>query len=138
MMRQDQCRRLPRRGVTSVEFAMTAPILFLLLLAAFEFSRVYALYHTCEIAAAEGARRGIVPGATAADCQTAAADELTLVGIKNYTVTVSPSTILTNTETISVTANVPVTLANGYILPRFFLGKTLSKTITLPREQTIQ
>lgn len=133
-----QKRQLQRRGATTVEFAMTAPLLFLLLLGAFEFSRVYVLYHTCEIAAAEGARRGIVPGATAADCQTAAADELGLVGVKDYTVTVSPSTILTDTETISVTTNVPITLANGYMLPRFFVGKTLSKTITLPREQAIK
>lgn len=125
------------RGATSVEFAFTAPILFFLAMGAVEFSRAYVIYHTCEIAAAEGAREGILPGATAADCQAAATRELAIIGVSDYEVAVSPTEILPSTETVSVTTRVPMTMANGYILPQFFLGRTITKTITLPREQSI-
>ena len=86
MLRKNKAIPSQRCGVATVEFALTAPILFLMILGAFEFSRAYVLYNTCEIAAAEGARQGILPGATAADCQAAAASELSYIGVQDFTV----------------------------------------------------
>ena len=56
-------RHAGRRGATTVEFAMTAPVLFLFLFAAMEFSRYNMVSQTATNAAFEGARQCIVPGA---------------------------------------------------------------------------
>ena len=50
-----------------MEFAITAPIFFLFLLAAFEFGWLNVMRHTADNAAYEAARTAIVPGATAAE-----------------------------------------------------------------------
>ena len=69
-----------RRGTTTVEFALTAPIVFFLLMGAIELSRANMLRHTTVVAATEGARNGIIPGATSAECHQAAVNELDASG----------------------------------------------------------
>jgi len=123
-----------RRGATAVEFALAAPILFLFVFASVEFARANMIFNTIENAAYEGARRGVVPGATEPDCKAATQTLLDIVGIKNSTVTVDPTTINESTESVTVTVDVPMTVSNGYVASHFFLGKTLSVSITLPRE----
>ena len=54
-----------RAGATAVEFAIVAPIFFLIMLASFEFSRLNVIRHTADNAAYEAARHAMVPGATA-------------------------------------------------------------------------
>ncbi|QDU88132.1 TadE-like protein [Pirellulimonas nuda] len=126
----------PRRGATVVEFALTAPLLFMFAFASIEFSRANMLVHTAKIAATEGARRGIVPGATAEDCRAAAQGELDILGFVGGTVTVTPATISDATPEVNVTVSVPVDVRNGYVLPRFFLGSTVTRSINLQREVT--
>jgi hypothetical protein len=123
-----------RRGATAVEFALTAPILFLLVLSAIEFSRANMLVHTASIAATEAARHSILPGATAAECKSACLKELAMLGISDAEVTVSPSTIDDDTKQVTINLEVPVSMKNGYVLPRFFLGKKVFKSVTLQRE----
>lgn len=129
-------RNAPRRwGSTTVEFSLVAPVLFLMVFASIEFSRAVMLRHTCDIAAAEGARHGILPGATAAECRTRALAELSVLGVRGATATVSPTT-LSNTDTeVTVTVSVPID-TNGYIFPRFFIGKSIRSVVTLQREKT--
>lgn len=123
-----------RSGATTVEFALTAPLLFLLFFAGIEFSRANMLLHTAAIAATEGARRGIISGATADECQQAAVNELGTIGVRNAKVIVSPSTINDDTEMISVGVMIPMDLSNGYVTPRFFLGKKVIKVVSITRE----
>ena len=123
-----------RSGATAVEFALVVPILLLFVFTALEFSRANMLRNTIENAAFEGARQGIIPGATASDAKTAAEDLVNSLQINDSTVTVSPSTIVASTEFVTVTVTAPMTMANHYVTPRFFLGKTPSASITLPRE----
>jgi len=127
-----RCRR--RRGATAVEFAITAPILFLFMFASFEFSRVIMLRNTIENAACEGARRGIVPGATALACEQAAQQLLDIVRVNNSTVDATPDPIMPNTEEVTVDVTVPLDVSNGYLLPRYFLGREIHATITLARQ----
>ena len=54
-----------RTGAVMVEFVIVAPLLFLFFFAAFEFCRVAMIRHTADNAVYEGARIGIIPGATA-------------------------------------------------------------------------
>lgn len=124
-----------RRGATTVEFALVAPVLFMMVFATIEFSRAVMLRHTCDIAAAEGARHGILPGSTAAECRSLALAELSVLGVRGATATVTPSTIRNTDAEVTVTVSVPID-TNGYIFPRFFLGRTMRTAVTLQREKT--
>lgn len=123
-----------RRGATAVEFALTAPILFMLVLGAIEFSRANILVHTASIAATEAARKSIVPGATSAEVRQAALDQLAIVGIRDATITTEPADIVEDTPQVTVNLSVPVSMRNGYLLPRVFLGRSVFKSVTLQRE----
>ncbi|MDC0936107.1 TadE/TadG family type IV pilus assembly protein [Pirellulales bacterium] len=132
--RPDTLRPASRRGVAAVEFALTAPILFLLVMGAIEFSRANMLAHTTTIAAVEAARVGIVPGATSDECRAAAAAELAVIGVTDFEVVVTPSVMTDGTTQVQLNLTVPVNVANGYVTPKFFLGKRIFKTVTLQRE----
>src|SRR6185295_7284523 len=82
-----------RRGAVAVEFAITAPIFFLFLLAAFEFGWMNVIRHTADNAAYEAARAAMVPGATAAEAKTKANSILGVVGARGAIVTVTPATL---------------------------------------------
>lgn len=126
-------RKVVRRGATLVEFAFAAPILIVFSLTLIELARLFTIQNTVENAAMEGARRGIVPGATASSVQSAAKDVLTAVRIQNSRVEVSPAVITLLSPTITVTVHAPVS-GNTWIPSRFFQGSELSKSITLSRE----
>jgi Flp pilus assembly protein TadG len=118
-----------------VEFAFTAPIFFLFIFGCVEFARVHMIQAAIENAAFEGARRGIIPGATSANCEASTSTLLNYAGLQDATITVSPTVIDVTTEEVSVTVDVPMTVENGIGLTGYLTGKTLSRTITLPREQ---
>jgi len=121
-------------GMVSVEFALTAPILFLLIFGAIEFTRANMLMHTTSLAATEGARRAIVAGATSSDVDQAVRAELSNIGITNADVFIDPAVITADTEVVAVGVGVPVDSSNGYLIPRFFLGKKLVKATSMTRE----
>ncbi len=127
-------RQASRRGAAVVEFALTAPILFMLFMAAIEMSRANMLMHTSSIAATEAARRGIIAGATAAEVRDKALSELKAVGVVDAMVEVLPRDIVDETPQVTVNLHIPVTTRNGYGLARLFLGKEIFKSVTLQRE----
>jgi len=127
------CRKTNRRGAATVEFALTVPLLFLFFFAGLEFSRAMVVRNNIQSSAMTGARTGILPGATAAECELAAQQMLDAALIKDATITVEPATIEPSTQNISVTISVPLS-SNTLPMSRFVLGTTLSQTITLRRE----
>ena len=127
------CRN-PRQGAVTVEFAIAAPVLLMFVFASIEFSRVNMIRNTIENAAYEGARRGVLSGATAANCAAVTQDLLDIVGVADSTITVTPPVIQANTEEVTVTVEVPMTVSNGYVTPKYYLGRTLRTSVTLPRE----
>jgi Flp pilus assembly protein TadG len=122
-----------RSGTTTVEFAIVAPLVFLFFFAAIEYARMTMIRHGTELAAYEGARRGIVPGATVADIVTCANRVLATVGARNATVVVSPSPITAQASHITVDIQVPLD-DNGWIAPHFLSGQNLQRAFTLRRE----
>jgi Flp pilus assembly protein TadG len=134
-MKRKMINRKNRRGSVAVEFALVAPIFFIMLFASIEFARVHMIQSSVENACFEGARRGIIPGATSAICKSTAESLLDLAKVKNYTVTVTPATIDPTTDEIVVTAVVPLSAQNGFGMSGFFQDRSMSKSITLPREQ---
>ena len=123
-----------RRGATTVEFAVVLPLLLLFVFAGLEFSRANMLRNTIANAAFEGARSGIIPGASASDARAAAQGLLDMLQVNDSTISISPTTINNQTETVTVTVTTPMSMANHYVTPKFFLGDSLTASITLPRE----
>jgi Flp pilus assembly protein TadG len=128
-----QCRR-NRQGAVVTEFAICAPLLFFFFFASLEFSRVNMIRQSVENAVYEGARRGIVPGATAANCRTAAQAVLNSISASGATINVVPSTITKDTPQVTVEVTVPVN-NNSWVFPVFFEGRNISSSMTLNRER---
>ena len=128
-----ECPGRIKLGMVTVEFAIVAPVFFMFVFAGIEFSRANMIRNSVQNAVYEGARTGIVPGATNAECVAATQSLLDIVGIQQSTIVVTPSN-LDNATTISVSVTAPLDGANGYVFPNFFLGRTISSSITLERE----
>jgi len=122
-----------RWGAATVEFALCAPVFFFLVFGGIELSRVNMLIHTVESSLLQGARRGIIPGATAEQCRQAAQSVLDIGRIRTSTITVSPTNITDTTTSVTISVSVPLD-NNGYQASSLFLGKTISRSATLNRE----
>jgi Flp pilus assembly protein TadG len=118
----------------TIEFAFCLPLLVLMFFAAYELCRTNMIRHTADNAAYEGARRAIVPGASAADARNTAASLLAIVGAHGATIDVEPAVITDETPQVTVTVTVPMN-ANGWIAPRLMKNKTIVSAFTLAREQ---
>jgi Flp pilus assembly protein TadG len=124
-----------RRGAVTVEFALTASILFLFLFAALEFSRYNMIQQTANNAAFEAARQCILPGAAASDGQTAGLNVLTAAQITGGAVAINPSTLSLTTSTVTATVTVPVA-SNLWVTPLFTGKGTVTKACTLTVDWT--
>src|SRR6266446_4936662 len=80
-----------RRGVAAVEFALVAPVFFVLVFGMIEYGRVVMVQQVLTNAVREGARNGVVNGSTTSGVTSAVNNYLTSAGIHTATVTVSPS-----------------------------------------------
>ena len=91
--RTNRVGRFPgRRGAAAVEFAVTAPILFMLLFGALELGRMNMIRQTANNAAYEAARTCIVPGATNAEGVAAAKAVLASIGVTCPDPVITPGT----------------------------------------------
>ncbi|QDV25016.1 TadE/TadG family type IV pilus assembly protein [Aureliella helgolandensis] len=122
-----------RRGVVSVEFALTAPLLFLLLFAALELGHANMVLNTAEAAAYEGARVGIIPGATAAECQAAANRILDVCSVHGAQVVVTPANLNLATDTVAIDISVPYS-QNTMGIANFTGSLVISRRCELTRE----
>lgn len=134
MLNTMHTKRPIRRGAAAVEFAITAPVFFLFLLAAFEFGWLNVLRHTADNAAYEGARAAMVPGATAADAKAKAKSLLGVVGARGAKITITPATVDIDTKEVTVEVDVPMK-RNGLIVPRFSSKTRLHSVSTLRTER---
>lgn len=127
-------RQRTRHAAVVTEFAICAPLLFFFFFASLEFSRVNMIRQSVENAVYEGARRGIVPGATAANCRASAQAVLNSISASGATITVTPSVITRDTPQVTVAVSVPVN-NNSWVIPVFFEGRSISSSMTLNRER---
>ena len=128
-------RRLKKRsqGAVTVEVALCLPILMAILFGSYELARTNMILHSTESAAYEGARVGIIPGATPEGVRAAVGRILASVGVTVFQVEVNPAVITNLDEDIEVIVTVPV--ADNLAIPTFFLqDPTFRGTCTLKRE----
>lgn len=122
-----------RRGAVAVEFAITAGVALLFFFGAFEFARVAMIRGTIDNAIYEGARAGITPGATNADVLRKVNEILGFSLVRSARVTVAPNPIVFDSQTVTVTVDLPLD-ANTFSPARFFKGKSILRTIQMKRE----
>ncbi len=122
-----------RTGAVLVEFALAAPITFVVVFALIEFSRVAMLTNSAENAAYEGCRARDHSGGTAAKAQAAASRLLSSVGAVNPTITVTPATITEATTEVTVEVSLSLN-SNAWMIPTFTKNQTLIKRCKLTRE----
>lgn len=135
-MRQSPCCRQAqtRRGATVVEFALTAPLLFMLLMASLELGHANMVFHATEAACYEGARTGIIPGSTAEECIAAAQQVLDISKIRAATIRVTPADLRVGSDSIVVSIEVPYQ-QNTIVTPAFTKGLTIQRRCELLREK---
>lgn len=122
-----------RKGTTAVEFAITCGLVFMFFFAALEFAKVTMYRHTVENALYEGARSGIMPGATNEKVVAETYAILQNLGIHHAEVEVYPAVITNQTPSLQV--RIRLALDRGLYGPAFyFLGKSLDRTIEMQRE----
>lgn len=117
-----------RRGATVVEFAIVAPVFFLLVLGMLEFGRAVMVQQILTNASREGARRGILEHATVPEVEAQVADYLRDTSVSGATVSVVPNTFahVGFGDPVTVTVSVPYSQVSWVPVPRFLGEKTLT------------
>jgi Flp pilus assembly protein TadG len=113
-----------RLGVSTVEFAIVANILFIMILTCMEFARMNMVRNLAQDAAYFGARHAIVPGATQAEAIEQAELVLSSMLSNGYTVTVSDLDSGAN----EITVDVAVDLTEVALFAPYFLTDTIIQT----------
>jgi Flp pilus assembly protein TadG len=126
-------RHRSRRGATTVEFAVTSSIIFAILFAGIEFTRVNTIGHTLDNAVYEGARQAILPGSTADEVKTKVQEYVTSLGIAVDSIQVTPSDLTVSSPTIKVTATVGLD-RNSWGVAVWFKGQSITRSCELTRE----
>ena len=129
--------RSRRRGTAIVEFAIVAPLFFLVILGIIEFGRMVMVQQILTNASREGARRAVLEGATAPDVETIVTDYLTNTSVSGATVTVAPGSLsgIGFGDPVSVTVSVPFDRVSWVPAPWFLGGKTLSAQSVMRAER---
>jgi len=118
----------PRNGATAVEFAMVAPVAFMLIFGLFECSRLVMVKQAATNAAREGGRKSVLATTTTYEqIKAVAVNHLLAVvpeelGANAISVTVTPADFGTVTNGTLITTTVAVKFADISWLPQWFFG----------------
>ena len=135
---EKMCRsyRKKRRGAAVVEFAIVAPLFFLLLFGMIEYGRMVMVQQVLTNASREGSRQAVLDGSTTATVTTTVTDYLTNGGVTGGTITVTPdppgNAVFGDPVTVSVT--IPFDQVSWLPSPMFLGGTNLTATTTMRRE----
>ncbi len=124
------------RGVAAVEFAVVAPVLFLLILGMIDVGRALMVQNMLTNAARDGARAASLGGATAVEVEAQVVSFLAGSNVPGSSVTVTPNPLTSAAVGDPVTVDVQVPYSAVSWLPSsfFFKGVTLDSTIVMRSE----
>ncbi|MEZ6126071.1 MAG: TadE/TadG family type IV pilus assembly protein [Planctomycetaceae bacterium] len=124
-----------RKGVAAAEFAVSLPILLVLMIGTIEACSMIYLKQTLSVAAYESIRASVVPNSSVASVQDAANAILTSRGVSGSTVVVSPADYATQPagSWITVTVSAPGS-ANSVITGWYYDNQTVSASATMMKE----
>ena len=128
-----------RRGASVVEFAIVAPIFFLLIMGIIEYGRMVMVQQIITNASREGARYAVLDGSTSATVTTTVETYLTNVAISGATVTVTPNSIGSAAfgDPVEVTVDIPFSKVSWLPTPLFLNTSKLTAS-TVMRRETLQ
>jgi len=133
------CRR-KRCGAAVVEFALVAPVFFLLVFGMIEFGRMVMVQQIITNASREGARIAVLDGTTAAEVQSTVSNYLQNSNIRGATIIIDPPE--PNTAgygaPVSVTVQVPFAQVSWLPAPFFIGANTNLSASTVMRRETVQ
>ena len=135
------CRshRKERRGATVVEFAIIAPVFFLLVFGMIEFGRMVMVQQVITNASREGARVGVLDGATTTEIENTVNSYLASGSISGADVEVDPNPPSNAGYGEPVTVTVAVGFDEVSWLPTpMFLGTTELTASTVMRRESVQ
>lgn len=128
-----------RRGAAAVEFALVAPIFFVLVFGMIEYGRMVMVQQILTNASREGARIGVLDGTTTAQVTTAVTTYLTGASVTGATVTVTPNPPSSAAYGTPVNVTVTVPFKNVSWLPSpLFLGTQTLKSVAIMRRESSQ
>ena len=132
------CRR-NRRGAAAVEFAVVAPLFFLLVFGMIEFGRMVMVQQIITNGSREGARIAVLDGATGGEVVTAVENYLTSASVDGAEVAVSPNppSSAGYGEPVTVVVSIPFDQVSWLPSPMFLGGNPMSAT-TVMRRETVQ
>ena len=127
--------RRSRRGAAIIEFALLAPVLFMLVLGMIEFGRVLMVAQLLTDAAREGGRLAVVAGSNTDKVTSTVDSFLTNAGVNGAHTSVSPDPSAANQgDSITVTVTVPASVVSWLPTPIFTAGQTLSGSVIMRKE----
>ena len=128
-------KRKNRKGATLVEFAIIAPIFFLIVFACIEFIRLNMIRNLVQDAAYFAARDAMVPGATAGEAEARAAEILSFMNTQGAEITINDGDGLDDdSDSVTVTISVPIS-ENSFLVPAYSGDMVLSSTAVMRTER---
>lgn len=133
--------RKQRRGAAAVEFAVVAPVFFLLVFGMIEYGRMVMVQQIIVNSAREGCRAAVLDGSTTAGVKSTV---ITAMSSGNITITTSNVTVSPDPpsgaefgDPVTVTVTVPFNQVSWLPSPMYLGGKSMTASTTMRRE-TVQ
>ena len=122
-----------------MEFAVVAPILFLLVFGMIEYGRLVMVQQVLTNATREGARKGVLDGSTTSEVETTVTNYLTSANISGATVTITPNPPNSAGfgEPVTVSVSIPFDQVSWLPAPMFLGGVDMAATSVM-RHETAQ
>lgn len=128
-------RHFNRRGAAVAEFAVVAPVFFLMIIGFIEFGRALMVEQVLINASRVGARQAITVGATTSTVSSTVENYAEGVSVDGVTVSTTPNPATTDAgENITVTVSIAFSDVSWLPAPWFMGGKTLSASSTMRKE----
>ncbi len=135
------CRR-NRQGAAAVEFALVAPLFFLMVFGMIEFGRAIMVQQVLTNASREGARIAVLdsPTPTAGLVQATVTNYLQNAGIAGATITTIPAepTSAGYGDPVTVTVRIPFANVSWLPAPMFLNSNAQLSASTVMRRETVQ
>ncbi|MFN0016646.1 MAG: TadE/TadG family type IV pilus assembly protein [Pirellulaceae bacterium] len=134
------CRpaRRKRLGAAAVEFALVAPLFFLLVFGMIEFGRMVMVQQVITNASREGARKAVLDGASSSNVKSSVVTYMSNGGVTITTsnVTISPTdpTTAAAGDPVTVTVSLPFSQVSWLPSPMFLGSRQMTASTVMRRE----
>jgi Flp pilus assembly protein TadG len=127
-----------RWGAAAVEFAVVAPLFFLLIFGMIEFGRMVMIQQVITNASREGARAAVLDGATSTAVKSAVVTYMANGGVtvttSNVTINPTDPTTAATGSPVTVTVSVAFDQVSWLPSPMFLGGKQMTASTVMRRE----